>query len=180
MHLHNGEACSPQGVLETGDKPQIAVGAQSEFTGECVPWVLEGGGDFEVPGLLLRRVERATVGNTSGTEQEGFITYQLLQPDTTVNIHNLVSILAATSPYLAKHANIVPLHGPQSHCAVSGGRQNQRLSLMRHMFDAQDLPSVGPPSHHGVQGQTTLRVCVCVCVYVCEVWGWGVGMGGGE
>ena len=97
----------------------------------------------------------------------GFIAYHQLQPDVTVNTHNLVSILSATSPYLAKHANIVSLHGPQSHGAVSRGRQNQRLSLMRHMFDAQDLPSVGPPSHHGVQSHTTLRVCVC------EVWGWG-------
>ena len=90
MHLHNGEACSPQGVLETGDKPQIAVGAQSECTGECVPWVLEGGGDFEVPGLLLRRVERATVGNTSGTEQEGFITYQRTLGQTLVWLYALL------------------------------------------------------------------------------------------
>ena len=123
--------------------------------------MLEGRGDFEVPGVLLRRVERATVGNTSGTEQEGlhYIPAAAARHNCQ-HTHNLVSILAATSPYLAKHANVVPLHGPQSHRAVSRGRQNQWLSLMKHMFDAQDLPSVGPPFHHGIQSHTTLRVCV--------------------
>ena len=58
MHLHNNDACSPQGVLET-EEITADSSAQSECIEEGVPWVLEGRGEFEIPGPLLREeVER--------------------------------------------------------------------------------------------------------------------------